>query len=259
MSQSFSALIKQAQAGRPDIPDSWKQGRTAYGGLSAALLLAYSKSQHEALPPLRSALINFTGPVTGAPNLSAELLRRGRNVTTIQARADIDGNAVCTGTFAFGAPRESHLQIDHPAPDAEPPEETEPYIDQVSPFVPAFLNNFETRLIEGTRPMRGGTRGYLRLWARHAEPAARDGETALLCLGDILPPSTLPIAKKLGPVSSMTWICNILRSPETEDGWYQVECDLTAVQDGYCSQVMRIWNSQGQLVIEGMQSIAVFV
>jgi len=256
---TFAELAQQAETQAPEISENWKQGRTAYGGLSAALLLAHAQSTGSDLPPLRSALVNFTGPVTGSPDLSSDILRQGRNVTTIASRADNDGQAVCTATFSFGAARDSHLHVDCPAPDAPSPDACEPFIDQESSFIPAFTRNFDTRLIEGTRPMTGGTRGYLRCWSRHKDEASREGEAALLCLADILPPSTLPIMQQFGPVSSMTWICNFLRAPETDEGWYQVEADLTAAMDGYCSQVMRVWNSRGETVVEGMQSIAVFV
>lgn len=259
MNQTFQDLANQAASGSPDLPDSWKQGRTAYGGLSAALLLARARGDHPDLAPLRSALVNFTGPVTRSPDITTEVLRAGRNVTTVYASADVEGRAVCTATFSFGAARASHLCVDLPAATSPSPDECAAYTEDASPFIPPFLHNFETRLIEGTRPMRGGTKGYLRMWARHSDPASRDGEISLLCLADILPPSTFPIMKMLGPVSSMTWICNFLREPKTQDGWYMIEANLTAAQDGYCSQVMRMWNTDGELIVDGMQSIAIFV
>ncbi|MEL6687233.1 MAG: thioesterase family protein [Pseudomonadota bacterium] len=258
MTISFAELAEQAQMRAPDIPDSWKQGRTAYGGLSAALMLVQARAQYPDLPELRSALVNFTGPVTDAPDLSTELLRQGRNVTTLFSRAEIEGKTVCTGTFSLGAARDSHLSVDCPVPDADAPENHELFFPENSPFVPGFTRNFETRLIEGSRPMSGGTSRRLRCWSRHKDPASREGEASLLCLADILPPAALTIMTQLGPVSSMTWICNILRKPETRDGWYHVEADLTAALDGYSSQVMRIWNTDGELIVEGMQSITIF-
>ncbi|MGB3456928.1 MAG: thioesterase family protein [Litorimonas sp.] len=254
----FAKLAAQAASGVPDIPDSWKQGRTAYGGLSAALLLARVQAAHDGLPPLRSALVNFTGPVTQGPDISTELLRQGRNVTTVQSRAEVDGKPVCTATFSLGAARDSHVCVDRPTPDAPPPDACEPFAPDNSPFVPAFIRNFDVKLIEGARPMQGGSRAYLRCWARHRDPASREGEASLLCLADILPPSAFSIMKTLGPVSSMTWICNLLRDPETDDGWYMVEADMSAAADGYSSQVMRMWNTDGSLVVDGMQSIAIF-
>ena len=259
MTQTFRILADQAASHSPELPDNWKQGRTAYGGLSAGLLLARARGDHPDLPALRSALVNFTGPVTESPDISTELLRQGRNVTTVYARANVDGRAACTGTFSFGATRESHVSVDYPAPASPPPEACEDFKEKDARFIPPFLQHFDTRLIEGTRPMRGGTRGYMRIWARHADPGSRDGDVSLLCLADILPPSTFPIMTKLGPVSSMTWICNFLREPVTTDGWYMLEAELTAARDGYCSQVMRIWNINGDLIADGMQSIAIFV
>ncbi|MEM7729014.1 MAG: thioesterase family protein [Pseudomonadota bacterium] len=254
----FATLAAQVDCGAPNIPDSWKQGRTAYGGLSAALLLAKTRSLMSDLPPLRSALVNFTGPVTNAPEVSVELLRQGRNVTTVHARADIDGRTACTATFSLGAARDSHVRVNLSAPDAPEPDMCEPFAPENSPLVPAFLRNFEVKLIEGTRPMQGGDRAYLRCWARHRDPASWKGETALLCLADILPPSAFTIMTKLGPISSMTWICNVMREPVTQDGWYMVEADMSAAGEGYSSQVMRMWNKAGDLIVDGMQSIAIF-
>ena len=258
MSKSFSELAEQAKTQAPEIPDSWKQGRTAYGGLSAGLMLVQARAQHPDLPPLRSALVNFTGPVTDVPDLTTEVLRQGRNVTTLLSRAEIEGKTVCTSTFSLGAARDSHLSMDLPGPDAGVPEETESFHPEDSVFVPGFTRNFDIRLIEGSRPMTGGTSRKLRCWARHKDEASREGEAALLCLADILPPAALTVMTKMGPVSSMTWICNFLRDSKTRDGWYQVEADLTAALDGYSSQVMRIWNTDGELIVEGMQSITIF-
>lgn len=258
MRTTFSDLIQTTDPQVEQLPDSWKQGRTAYGGLTAALMLVRAQAHRDDLPSLRSALINFTGPVTEPPMIETTALRQGRNVTTLASRADIDGKAVGTATFSFGTARESHLRVDLPSPDAPPPTACELFLDGDSPFIPAFTRNFETRLIEGSRPMSGGTSKRLRCWARHQDEASRDGEAALLCLADILPPAALTVMQQIGPVSSMTWICNVLREPETDDGWYQVEANLTAALDGYSSQVMRIWNTRGELIVEGMQSIAIF-
>jgi len=49
------------------LPDSWLQGRTAYGGLTAALALAAAQqSGSEGLPPLRSAQVSFIAPVSAS-------------------------------------------------------------------------------------------------------------------------------------------------------------------------------------------------
>ena len=255
----YAALAAQARNGRVTVPGNWKQGRTAYGGLTAAAMLEAARARTPDLPALRSALIDFTGPVSGTAVLSSEVLRRGRNVTTLSARAHDEGKVVGAAVFSFGAERDSSVELDHPAPDAPAPEDCAPFMPpEFERFAPAFFGNFEARLIEGERPVSGAERGYLRAWARHRDAGSRAGEGALLCLADILPPAAMPMLTKPGPVSSMTWMCNMLRAPDTQGGWFMVEAGLSAARGGYSSQVMRIWNTDGQMVVEGMQSVVIF-
>lgn len=242
-----------------DIPANWKQGRTTYGGLTAALMLAASHKTFNDLPPLRSALINFVGPVADSPLLTANLERRGRNVTSVSAAAHIGEKTVGRADFLFGAARKSQINVDFPAPAAMPPAEADPFTPKSNhEMVPQFFHNFDTRLIAGSRPMVGEA-GYIRTWSRHKDPASRGGIESLLCIGDVLPPAAMPLMRKFAPVSSMSWMFNLLTdTPQTEDGWWQVESRLTAARGGYSSQIMRIWNTAGVLVVEGMQSIAIF-
>lgn len=243
------------------IPDGWRQGRTAYGGLTAGLSLIAAQKQFPDLPPFRSATINFIGPVTGNPVFTSRKLRQGRNVTSVETQGTVDGQSVSNATFIFAAERASAISIDYPAPDAPLPAECEPFTPPgAEGFVPAFFNRFDTRLIEGARPMSGAKEGYIRTWSRHHDAASREGIASLLTLGDVLPPSAAPLFKELGPVSSVNWIFTVLSdSPKTEDGWWHVETKLTAAMGGYSTQVMRIWNMDGQLVAEGMQCVAIFM
>ena len=258
-SHIYASMTPEEIGFRVDIPPHWKQGRTAYGGLTAALMLAGAQKQIEGLPPLRSALINFVGPVTDSPLFTAELQRKGRNVTSVSAAAHIGDQAVGRAEFLFGTTRSSDINIDFPAPDAIAPEAAEAFTPEAArAMVPQFFHNFDTRLIAGARPMMG-EEGYIRTWSRHKDPAARSGVAALLCLADVLPPAAMPLLRKFAPVSSMSWIFNLLQDdPQTEEGWWHVESNLTAARGGYSSQVMRIWNTDGELVVEGMQSIAIF-
>lgn len=242
-----------------DIPDNWKQGRTTYGGLAAALMYASAVKKFDDLPPLRSAIINFVGPITDSPLLSANLERRGRNVTNLSAAAHIGEQSVGRADFLFGAGRDSNVIVDFPSPPTLSPEDAEPFTPEAAlRLVPNFFHNFETRLVAGSRPLMGNE-GYIRTWSRHKDPRSHEGVDSLLCIGDVLPPAAMPLMRTFSPVSSMSWMFNLLTdNPQTEDGWWQIESRLTAAQGGYSSQVMRIWNSAGELVAEGMQSIAIF-
>ncbi len=243
------------------IPDDWRQGRTAYGGLTAGLTLEAVMRQHSDLPPLRSTMINFVGPVTDDPVFTSQIMRQGRNVTSIAANAAIGDQTVFAANFAFGAARKSDLNINLPAPDAPRPDDCEDFTPpQIKDFVPIFFHKFETKLIAGHRPMSGAKEGYIRTWSRHSQEDSRNGIASLLCLGDVLPPAALPMFRHMGAISSMSWMFNVLTDDlTTDDGWWQIETKLTAGQEGYSSQVMRIWNTRGDLVVEGMQNVTMFM
>jgi len=260
--QSIADGLQNSAGGwTASIPAHWKQGRTAYGGLSTALAYEAACLSYEGLPPLRSANVSFIGPVSSDPVYKAELLRKGRNVTSVESKGRVEGGVVISTNFAFGSGRESDLTVDFAAPEAPPPRECEPFTPEFArDFVPQFFHNFDTRLIAGQRPTTGAEKGYIRTWSRHADKASRTGVASLLCLADVLPPAAMPMFKRMGPVSSMTWIVNLLTdNPETEDGWWQIESELTAAKEGYSTQVMRMWNTKGELVVEGMQSVTLFI
>ena len=242
------------------IPDNWRQGRTAYGGLTTGLAYSAAQKAFPDLPHLRSAQVTFVGPVVSDPIFSTRLLRQGRNVTTVIVEAYCGEANVAVATFMFGGSRPSKLNVTLPATEAPAPEDCELFVPEgFQNMAPGFTQNFETRLISGHRPLTGAKEGYIRVWSRHKDEASRDGIGSFLTLGDVLPPAAAPTMKNMSAISSMNWHMNILE-PEagTKDGWWQIETKQTAAKEGYSSQVMRFWNHAGILIAEGMQSVAVF-
>ena len=241
------------------ISEGWKQGRTAYGGLTTGLVVAATQKAFPDLPMLRSIQMNFTGPVSGDPVFIPTLLRQGKNVTTVRVDVKCENAYVGTSVLMFGVTRQSVLSETLAAPVALQPDDCAPFTPiAAEQFVPAFFLRFQTKLIDGNRPVSGAKEAYIRAWSRHVDENSRIGMASFLTIGDVLPPAALPTLKQFAPVSSMNWHMNILRSPETEDGWWHIETRQTAAQDGYSSQVMRFWNSKGDLVAEGIQSVAIF-
>ena len=58
----------------------------------------------------------------------------------------------------------------------------------------------------------------------------------------------------------MTWMVNVLSdAPTTRDGWWLLQSRAESAGDGYSSQDMLVWNRDGELVIAGRQSVAIFV
>ena len=82
----------------------------------------------------------------------------------------------------------------------------------------------------------------------------------LMAVADGLPPAAFKLLGKVqAPVSSLTWIVNLLTpEPATRDGWWLLRARADQARDGCSSQSMAIWNVDGQRVAEGMQSVAIF-
>lgn len=237
------------------IPAGWLQGRTAYGGLSSALALHAAQNSDADLPPLRSAQVSFIGPLSGEVTVTATRLRRGRNAAFVQADIMSDAGLGYRATFVFMAGQPSRIALDKrararfapPAPDAAL------YVGQED----FFTSNFEFLDVkDGLAPAE---------WLRWGRLRVRDGlepMVEIMAIADALPPAALKLLGKqdrLAPLSSLTWIVNLLDpAPTTTDGWWLLGAQADYAADGCSSQTMRVWNADGNLVAEGMQSVAIF-
>lgn len=261
MSVSFSELMAsfREEKGRfqIDIPEGWMQGRTTYGGLSAALCLEGALRAFPDLPPLRSAQISFIGPAGGAVGVEATILRAGKSVTFLGADLHAEKGLATRAVFAFGAARETQYhRMFIPAADLPAPEACEPYIP--GGFGPSFAQHFEVLLAKGGRPVTGSSEHDHFLWVRHR--SAEEGSVAaLLALADMPPPAMMPMFTSFAPVSSVTWFVNFLVSaPATREGWWLLETRAESAGEGYSSQDMLIWNRDGEPVVAGRQLVAIF-
>jgi acyl-CoA thioesterase len=65
--------------------------------------------------------------------------------------------------------------------------------------------------------------------------------------------------ERQGPISSINWSFNLL-DPQatTDDGWWLAETASDHADHGYSSERLRLWNSDGTLVMTGQQCVAVF-
>lgn len=237
------------------VPVNWMQGRTAYGGFSAALALVAAQRLAPDLPPLRSATVNFVGPLAGEVAVRARLLRRGRNATWISAEVTSEAGVGLTATLVFMGPVEAstlHLH-DVPLPAGVIPlNQAIPLPDRAGPsFAPNLERRFALPQCEDRRP-------EICWWERIRDTDGLDPMVALILLADALPPGVMPLTGP-APISSMTWLINLLTPlPVTQDGWFLLRAAGNYAEKGCSSQDMAIWNTDGEAVAVGMQSIALF-
>ncbi len=239
---------------RGTIPETWLQGRTSYGGLSAALALHAAQHSDEDLPPLRSALVAFIGPLSGEVTIRASRLRRGRNAAFIQADVESEAGLGLRATFVFMSAVESQLDYQvgqAPAFPAPGPHDT----TFKGNSAVSFAQNFE---LLDRRDATVGPAEWLR-WVRLNNREGLDPMVELMTIADCLPPAALKLIGGPAPVSSMTWQLNVLGpSPATTDGWWLLRANADYAKAGSSSQEMMIWNADGQPIAEQMQSVAIF-
>jgi acyl-CoA thioesterase len=239
---------------RTDIPADWLQGRTAYGGLSSALALHAAQRIETDLPPLRSAQISFIGPLSGNVSVTATKLRRGRNAAFIQADIVSDAGLGFRATFVFMADQAS--RVDFNGGTANPLRPPAPDTKVYTGSDEFFTGNFNFLDLKAEAK---GEAEWLR-WARLRDHDGLDPMVELMAVGDALPPAAFRLfGKEPVPISSLTWIVNLLTpTPATTDGWWLLSAVTERAQHGCSSQVMTMWNADGEPVAQGMQSVAIF-
>ncbi len=243
---------------RLSIPPEWHQGRTAYGGFSSALALSVAMEAGGVdLPPLRSAQISMIAPLFGDVEARAEVLRRGKNATWISAEISGEMGVGLRASFVFMGEVDSSLHLN----GIEPPVGLIP-VGEAADFAfrdhsPAFLrNNFEVRF---ALPRTGERKPEMCWWVRARERAGLDPMVELLLCADATPPAVMSLISPTTPVSTMQWQVNMLTpAPTTQDGWWLLRASGDYAERGCSSQDEAIWNADGQPVLAGMQSIALF-
>lgn len=257
---SISSLLEPitGQAGpvRLSQAEDWMQGRTMYGGASALIAFTMAQRAFPDLPPLRAAQIGFVAPIGEDIELSAEIVRQGRNVTQVRSEIRNEKGVALTAFWLFAAEREANARRAADAPESWPgaPEANKVAMEGVGPTF--IQNNFEVRFGQNKDEDHGAT---IRRWARLTEDHDLDPVSKLVLMGDVMPPGAMRIMQRMGPISSINWSFNVL-DPETrsEGGWYLAENASQHADKGYSSERLRMWDTEGRQVIDGLQCVAVF-
>lgn len=246
------------------VSADWLQGRTAYGGLSAALCLQSALNATLDLPPLRSAQLAFIGPANGALTLRPQTLRQGKSVSFVGVDCHGDAGLATRAVFCFGSPRTAALNhVDVPRPDVQPPALCRSFFGDAPPPL-AFMQHFEFLSAGGNLPFSRAGAPTMALWIRHRDPTTRQASAApamvaLLALADAPPPAAIVLFEKFSPISTMTWHIDVLSDDiATDDGWWLIQTSADYAANGYSAQAMTVWNAAGRPMIAARQTIAIF-
>ncbi len=240
------------------IPPDWMQGRSAFGGLQGALVVAAMQGKVEAGLPLRSLQMSFIAPVGGdGIRTRASVLRTGSSAVQVEARI-LDGEATAAHAIGiFGRPRTSKVARLPERPElGDLPRRPLPFLAGV---VPNFMQHFDVTWRVGGFPFSGDpTPGYVIDLAMHDRGNASLAH--LIAIADFVPPVALSMLDRPAPGSSLTWMLELLREDFDQlplTGW-RVDTDMVAARDGYISQSTRIWAPDGGIAALSRQAMVVF-
>ena len=256
-SQVLAQLAHHDHTYRAMPSEEWRQGRTIFGGLSASLAVTAAQRAFSTLPPLRSAQFAFIGPVTGQLEMAPRLLRAGKSASFVEVIGTSDSEEVFRATLLFGAPRRSDYNYQSlPMPAAPQPDGLPDFFD--APFAPRCTGQFEGRLAGGSTPISGADKPELLLWMRHRDSSAPDNVASVLALGDVPPPAAIAMFTSSAPISTVSWSVDVIGTQFRGAAWHLAHVEGETIEEGYSAQRITLWNSDGQPVLSGRQTIAIF-
>ncbi|MDX1506562.1 MAG: thioesterase family protein [Spongiibacter sp.] len=262
--QLISSVIAQTDTSyHARIDSSWLQGRTAFGGVSTALVVAAMRQQVADERALRALSVSFVGPSPeGEHNIALRELRSGGSVTHMQGELVCDGEVATSVSAAFGKARTSRIAVK--GPSLQPAQGADkgmrmPFIEGVTP---AFTQHFDMQLVAGGLPFSGAESGDFAMWLRFKEPTPID-ECGLIALADAPPMPGLNMIKPPGVGSSLSWY---LEFPLTVDdmgdvdpaGWWHLDYRCQAASDGYYNNYATVWTPDGRPALFSRQVATVF-
>ncbi len=262
---SLQALYRQIeQNGWVDVPQGWLQGRTVYGGVVAAMLMHKAISLiNNPAQGLLNASVTFVGPVQQArAQLTAEILRQGKSVTTVEVRLWQDGAVQSILLASFGVARASEIQVSQEkiAPDYPQPELLQ--IAQHHPLAPECFKQMQMIWAEGQYPCTGSAQPDFGGWFRF-DPALHENREMtsadLMAAFDMWPPGVLPMYKTMAPASSLTWNLTCIHPLQnmTHD-WLKFQVYTDFAGQGYATESAHLWDAEGRLIALSRQTVAVF-
>ena len=258
----FTSLLNQIGEGRSEISISsdWMQGRAAYGGLVAALVLESMRKTLGGDVPVRCVQVSFVGPVSASAFvIESEVLRQGKSVSQVMGRGTQGGETKIVVQASFGHHRDSAISVEAASHQLETAPEDCQKLPYTEGLVPAFTQHFDFRYATPF-PFGGSQVDYLQGHVRFAQAEPEIRETHLLGLIDAWPPTTLPKLKQLAMASSLSWTVEFIQPMPSlaPDEYTQYESHIVQSANGYGHTRAKVWNSAGELVAISQQTVTHF-
>ena len=257
---------------RWEVPDTWQQGRGAWGGLPILTMVEAVVCNEVAGREVRSITVQIPEPVLPESHrVLTRLIRRGSAMSMWQVDIVRESENL---TVAFGqvvTGEDKNLEFDPPADKwgtavfPQVPAHDQVEIVQIRPpFGPDFGQHLEFRPITPLPTM--GTDAAVLGWInlpQRTVTGAHWTSAQLLSTVDAWWPSPYTLMKTMRPVATVSFSANLLIDPKEikpiagERSPLLHESSVSSVHGGFMSELRRLWTPDGRLVVENLQSIMV--
>ncbi len=249
------------------IPANWGQGRTVYGGLTAALIYQCLQQQVQAdrpdeHRPIRYFNLSFIGPLLANEPIRFEVerLRAGRSATQLIAYVKQADQICVIAQACFGIERESTIHVTAPQTHDMPLPKRANFIPPIPKVVPRFLRHVDIKLQAGRMPFMRSKTDFLHGWMRFSQAPSSFTDAHLIALIDAWPCTVLQQLKKPAAASTMNWNLEFTQTataPQAHD-WLAYQATTAHAAAGYVFGDAHVWNQAGELLALSRQTVGVF-
>ncbi|MCF6439618.1 thioesterase family protein [Pseudoalteromonas luteoviolacea] len=266
---NFEAIISSTELSeqpcRLSVPNTWSQGRTVFGGLSAALMLKHMYIQlNDQDRQLLSFSCNFVAPLIASEpfTINTSILRQGKNVTQLESRIEQRDSVCLVSLASFAKQRPSNIKVKSQIKPAilNTDINEENTIQYVEGIFPAFIQHVDLNIQAGAMPFSGADSSELHGWMKFKQmPQKTAQELYILALADAWPPTLLQLCNKPSPASTVSWYIEFLQPLElsTHD-WVGYEAITHQASNGYGIEDAKVFSKAGDLIALSRQTVAVF-
>ena len=256
----LASLVPAVLQQHDTVPEEWSQGRTAYGGLLAAIGMAALREFVPADRQARSLFVQFLGPIPPGQSfdVKTEILSSGKSLTVGKVTIVVESKPCFLQVVTYAVGRESVAQVTPSQAPAWPAAETLQALPFLPNITPNFTQAFSYRWAEGPMPFSGSQESHFGgYFAYKGEPGP--AEVALLGMLDAWPPAVLPMLKGPAPASTVSWSVHLFDIPEVKAReWWSYRARTAAAGSGTATTQAELYSPDGRLVALSEQLVAVY-
>lgn len=244
------------------IGAEWGQGRTAFGGATAAVMCHLVMQRASPERNMISFSVTFCAPVTVESEIEIEVeaLRRGKTLEQYSVRAKQDGELRAHAVAVFAGTVNSAIKIAAETAPLRPNDIAIPEQRLAVGLNPRFEANFDYRFYKGAPLYSGSTDREHLVGISFKKPPSSRRLAHLVCLMDACPPTPAQQLSEYHPLSTVVWNMHFLPCAKTFDvaqGIIMSSYGEVGI-DGAHYLNERVWSHAGLPLAFSTQSVMIF-